>query len=72
MKTMKGVQVGDAGTELAQQSSTFDESAKCAAPGSEFGPIDPELAIVINAWPSLPESVRADIVAMVRGVDGEG
>jgi len=26
----------------------------------------PELAVVLAAWPELPEAVRADIVAMVK------
>lgn len=69
----KGRGVGDTGTELARQYSNFGESAKCAAPcaalGREFGPIDPELASVIEAWPSLPEAVRANVLAIVRAVD---
>ena len=29
-----------------------------------------DLAAVIDAWPKLPEAVRAGIVAMVRAADG--
>ena len=31
---------------------------------------DPDLALVIDAWPELPEAVRAGIMAMVRAVEG--
>jgi len=33
--------------------------------------IDPELAKVIDAWPMLPEAIRAGIVAMVKAACGE-
>ena len=66
--------MGDTGTEPARQYSTFGESIKCAAPcaalGPEFGPIDLELGAVIDAWPSLPDVVRAKIVAIVRAASG--
>jgi hypothetical protein len=28
--------------------------------------IDPALAALIDAWPTLPEAIRADILAMVK------
>jgi hypothetical protein len=66
--------VGDEGLELARQDSIFSDSDVCAAPGAalapDSGPIDPGLAEVIDAWPGLPEAVRANILAMVRAVDG--
>lgn len=34
--------------------------------------IDPDLAAVIDAWPDLPDAVRAGIVAMVRAATEEG
>jgi hypothetical protein len=45
---------------------------KGSAPDPEFGPIDPGFAAVVNAWPSLLESARANIVAMVRAIDVVG
>ena len=30
----------------------------------------PDLALVVDAWPTLPEAVRAGIVAMVRAASG--
>jgi len=64
------------GFEHAHECSTFNEPAKCAAPcaglGAEFGPIDPELATVVDAWPSLSEAVRAKVVATVRTALGAG
>jgi hypothetical protein len=29
-------------------------------------PSDPDLAVVVAAWPSLPEAIRAGILAMVK------
>jgi hypothetical protein len=34
--------------------------------------IDPDLAIVVAAWPELPEAIRAGIVAMVKAASGAG
>jgi hypothetical protein len=31
----------------------------------------PELAAVVNAWPELPEAVRAGIVAMVKAASSK-
>jgi hypothetical protein len=66
--------MGDAGTELAQQCNNSEKQAKCAAPcaavGADFGPLDADLAEVIDAWPTLPDAVRAAVLAMVRGGAG--
>ncbi|MGF1579974.1 MAG: hypothetical protein ACFCD0_11490 [Gemmataceae bacterium] len=38
--------------------------------GAESGAlesVDPELALVMEAWPTLPEGIRAGILAMIRG-----
>jgi hypothetical protein len=40
--------------------------AESGALGSEIDSLDPGLAEVVKAWPTLPEAVRADILAMVR------
>ena len=40
--------------------------AESGAVDTEKAPIDPDLARLINAWPNLPEAIRAGIVAMVN------
>ncbi|HUS46374.1 MAG TPA: hypothetical protein VM219_10195 [Phycisphaerae bacterium] len=40
--------------------------AECGAEKAICEPIDPDLQRVIDAWPNLPEAVKAGIVAMVR------
>jgi hypothetical protein len=37
-----------------------------SALGQRAAPVDPDLAIVIDAWDRLPEAVRAGILAMVK------
>ncbi len=58
------------GSELAQQYSDFGDPAVCAAEihalGPDSGPIDPDLAEVIEQWPILSNALRADILAKVR------
>jgi hypothetical protein len=59
------------GLELSQEStgnsSGADRSgAKCGALGAQNGPLDPDLAAVVEAWPGLPEALRAGILAMTR------
>ena len=45
--------------------------AKSGALGAQDAPIDPDLAMVVKRWTSLPEAVKQDVVAIVRaaGVD---
>ena len=40
--------------------------AESGAVGAENAPIDPDLQTIIKRWPSLPEAVKADILAMVQ------
>ena len=39
-----------------------------------YGPPEtpPDLAEIIDAWPALPEPIRAGILAMVRSSSGQG
>ncbi|MCZ6734540.1 MAG: hypothetical protein O7F17_03720 [Planctomycetota bacterium] len=48
------------------QSETPARAAPSAARSVESDPIDPDLATVIDAWPSLPKPVKAGIVALVN------
>ena len=47
-----------------------DQDNRRAAPGAvlmqENSPFPPNLQAVIDAWPSLPEPVKAGILAMVK------
>jgi hypothetical protein len=40
--------------------------AESGAVGAAFGHFDADLLAVIEAWPSLPEKVKADILALVK------
>jgi hypothetical protein len=44
--------------------------AESGALGAQNGLFDPRLASVIEAWPTLPEAIKAGIVAMVRASGG--
>ena len=41
-------------------------AAKSGAVGTDSPPVDPELRVVIDAWPALTEAVRAEVFAMIR------
>jgi hypothetical protein len=45
--------------------------AKPGAPTGRTASIDPALAAVIDAWPKLPEAIRAAILALLRAADGQ-
>lgn len=69
------LQLGDTGLEPLSTTVHANKELRESAPqgGAESGavgaqtpPIDPDLQAVVKAWPGLPESVRAGIVAMVR------
>ena len=60
-----------AGIELVPQSSGNNgvgkqSGAECGALGAPEAPIDPDLAAVVDAWPRLPEAIKAGILAMIR------
>ncbi len=40
------------------------------APAQRAAPDDPELAALVDAWPALPEAIRAGILAMVKAAGG--
>jgi hypothetical protein len=58
------------GSELAQKYSNFGDTPKCAAEinavDNNFSSIDQDLPEIIEAWPALPQLVRADILVYVR------
>ena len=64
------------GLEHARQYSTSHDRGIRAAPGAALGRnshlIDAGLSEVIDAWPPLPEAVRADLLAKVRSAEGAG
>ena len=65
------MEVGGTGLEPPPKSSGFpgylpEGGAESGAIGAQNGPIDPELAEVVRAWPTLPPVVKGGIMAMVR------
>src|SRR5207302_4392314 len=50
----------------AQQVDPSDADSVFASCLALLRPVFPELALVAEAWPTLPEAVRAGIVAMMR------
>ena len=62
--------VGRAGLETTQQSSGKDDvseqsGAKSGAVGTHSGGFDADLRAIIETWPTLSESIRAEILAIV-------
>jgi hypothetical protein len=54
-------------TDLRQTPN--QRAAKIAAVGDDLPPIDPELASVNEAWPTLPPAIREAILAMLRAAE---
>jgi len=44
-------------------------AAECAAVGDDSSPIDPELAYMIEIWPTLPPAIREAILTMLRAAE---
>jgi hypothetical protein len=47
-----------------------ESGAESGAPFDDSAPVYPDLAFVVNAWPTLPEAVRAAVVALVQQAGG--
>jgi hypothetical protein len=61
--------------QVPDSTSTYDDSrerlgALLGAFAAEIDPLCPDLAAVVNAWPGLPEALKAGIVAMVKAAGG--
>jgi len=54
------------------QQSPIQGEAESEAVWPNSGPLDAGLAAVVEAWPKLPEPIKAGIVAMVRAAGGAG
>ncbi|MDA0991881.1 MAG: hypothetical protein O3A51_14165 [Verrucomicrobia bacterium] len=46
-----------------------NRAAQGAAIDTPKAPGDPDLAAVVEAWPKLPEAIRAGILAMIRAAE---
>ncbi len=66
--------MGDTGLEHtanSTQKTALSEigAAKSGAVDARNGPIDPDLALVINAWPMLSEASKVEVIAIVKAVE---
>ena len=54
------------------ETKTYGDDAACACHGLCQTPVetDPDLAKLVTAWPTLPEAIKAGIVAMVKAAKG--
>ncbi len=60
----------DKGLQNAHRATGPNMAPKEQTAPSQVNRIDPELAAVVDAWSSLPEPVRAGIVAMILTLRG--
>jgi hypothetical protein len=63
--------MGDEGIEhpplaLSKTAILQTASAKSGAPNAENTPPDPDLALIQDRWPELPEHIKAAVLALVR------
>ena len=57
--------------ETGYKTAFFAEGgAESGAPTLTTPNIDPDLAALIDAWPNLPDAIRAGILAMIRAAGG--
>ena len=57
-----GISGGISSTSELDQSNTSRYDSSCAQNGS----LDPRLAVVVNAWSTLSEPVKAAVMALVK------
>ena len=57
---------GQALTQIDPAREALCGAVSAGQPAPKASPTDPDLAAVVAAWPTLPEALRAGIVAMVR------
>ena len=57
-------------TSTAKSNTSKPDQATTSNSTSSQQPNDPDLAVVIGAWPELPDAVRAGILAMVKASKG--
>jgi hypothetical protein len=53
-----------ASVSVRPQTATQNATRDCVVP-------DPDLAAVVDAWPELPEAIKAGIMAMVKAASKE-
>lgn len=53
------------------QNQAVSGGAESGADSDDFAQIDPDLAMLLDAWPTLPEPVKAGILAMVKAAKGK-
>lgn len=58
----------NAGNSAGWPESGAESGALCA----QNDPFDPQLAAVVEAWPTLPEPIKAGVLAMIRASGGVG
>jgi hypothetical protein len=66
--TGKGLHQPAHPNQSSQDATEFDQTRlSCATPSATCSePTGSDLAVVIDAWPTLPEAINAGIVALVR------
>ncbi len=69
------MQVAGTGLELSHETTgnsigSPQSGAESGAHDAQSGTFDPDLAAFVDAWPTLPEPLKAGILALVRAAEG--
>jgi hypothetical protein len=59
---------GATGENPEENALLRERAAQGAAASAENGPIDSDLQMLIDAWPAMPESAKAIVLAVVAAV----
>jgi hypothetical protein len=66
------------GTRLEQTALALSKTPIATQSGTESGtpndqntPLDPDLALIQDRWPNLPEHIKAAVLATVRNASGD-